>query len=483
MSVIVKRHFKDGKRSTLVPLFLLCALQAVASLLAPAAYAQAVHEQQQSPSVPASAALAGPGSARDPASDPNALSLTMRDAVKLALKQNPGLLAARLEALESAQTAKTAQAAFLPKATAGLEEQMQRLNLATLIGQESAPYSVGPYSNVQLDANFDIPLIAVPAWRSYQSEKLREKASGRDAAAVQESIAGVVVAQYLSLLRSKATEQAVQSRIDLATVLLRLANDQLRQGTGTSTDALRANVEQLVEKENLVRAEAQTRGYGYGLAKVLGLSEDQQVVPAEILTAADGPVPEGKEVLDEAFETRPDLQSLFALSQAADYDRQAAEAQRLPEFHFDGFWAQTGRNPAGVLPAYAYQVELKVPVFSGGRITAESARAKLAAKRTKDLVTERRQAITQEVRNALSSLEAARMELGLSTEALRLSTRELTESRNRFAAGVTTNIEVITAQTSLAQATDSQIGAMYDLQQAKADLSRARGRIAEDYGN
>jgi outer membrane protein TolC len=75
------------------------------------------------------------------------------------------------------------------------------------------------------------------------------------------------------------------------------------------------------------------------------------------------------------------------------------------------------------------------------------------------------------------------MELELSTEALRLSTRELTESRNRFAAGVTTNIEVITAQTSLAQATDTQIGAMYDLQQAKADLSRARGRIAEDYGN
>jgi outer membrane protein len=329
MSEIAKRHFKDGKRSTIVPLFLPCALQAVASLLALAAYAQAVHEQQQSPS---SAALAGPGSARDPASDPNALSLTMRDAVKLALKQNPGLLAARLEALESAQTAKIARAAFLPKATAGLEEQMQRLNLATLIGQESAPYSVGAYSNVQLDANFDIPLIAVSAWRTYESERLREKASGRDAAAVQESIAGVVVAQYLSLLRSNATEQAVQSRIDLATVLLRLANDQLRKGTGTSTDALRANVELLVEKENLVRAEAQTRGYGYGLAQVLGLSEDQQVVPAEILTAADGPVPEGKEVLDEAFETRPDLQSLSALRQAADYDRQAAEAHRLRNF-------------------------------------------------------------------------------------------------------------------------------------------------------
>jgi len=91
--------------------------------------------------------------------------------------------------------------------------------------------------------------------------------------------------------------------------------------------------------------------------------------------------------------------------------------------------------------------------------------------------------ITQEVRDALSSLDAARKELQLSTEAYRLSTRELKETRDRFAAGVTNNIEVITAQNSLAQATDSQIGAMYDLQQAKADLSRARGRIAQEYGN
>jgi hypothetical protein len=39
----------------------------------------------------------------------------------------------------------------------------------------------------------------------------------------------------------------------------------------------------------------------------------------------------------------------------------------------------------------------------------------------------------------------------------------------------------VTAQNSLAQSSDSQIGAMYRLQQATADLSRARGRISEDY--
>lgn len=471
----IKSQSDYGKRALIGAISLSFAFLPAAVM----AHAQAGPAPQTSPNVPAPARRANAG---DQAASSNVVPLTMREAVQLALKQNPGLLAARVEALESAQTARVARSAFLPRATGGVGEQIQKLNFATLVGQEPPPYSVGPYSNLQVNANFDVPLVAVPAWRTYQAERLRERASQQDAAAVQESIAGVVVAQYLSLLRSKATEQAVQSRIDLATVLLRLANDQLRQGTGTSTDALRANVELLVEKENLVRAHAQTRAYGYGLAQVLGLNENLQAIPTESLTASDEQIPDERQVLGESYRARPDLQSLNALSEASDYDRRAAQAQRLPELHFDGYWSETGRNPVGALPAYSYQVELKVPLFTGGRIAAESARARLAAERANDLVTERRQAITAEVRNALSSLDAARTELELSTDAVRLSTREVTESRNRFAAGVTDNIEVITAQNSLAQATDTQIGAMYDLQQAKADLSRARGRVAEDYG-
>jgi outer membrane protein len=134
------------------------------------------------------------------------------------------------------------------------------------------------------------------------------------------------------------------------------------------------------------------------------------------------------------------------------------------------------------LPVYSYQGEMRFPIFTGGRISAEIARSTLAEERADQLVVDKRNVVTQDVRTAIALLDAARQELQLATQAVDLSTRELKESRDRFAAGVTNNIEVVTAQTSLAQATDSRIGAMYRLQQAKADLSRARGRIVEDYG-
>jgi outer membrane protein len=408
--------------------------------------------------------------------------LSMHDAVQLALKQNPRVIAARLEALESKQETRVARSAFLPKASLGLEEQMNRLNLATLIGQEQRSYSIGPYSNVQLGSTFDVPLIAVSAWKNYEAQKQRQIASQSDAEDVRETIVSIVVAQYLSSQRSRATERAVQSRIDLAESLLKLAKDALQQGTGTSTDALRAGVELKVEQQNLVEAQAQTKAFGYGLAQVLGLAAHQQVVASEELTGQDIAEPDEKSSLAGAFRMRPDLLSVEALHSASVLDRQSSKTQRVPEFHFDGFWAESGRAPSAGLPIYSYQGEMRLPIFTGGRISAEIARSNLAEQRASQLVDDKRNVVTQDIRTALALLDAARQELQLATQAVDLSTRELKESRDRFAAGVTNNIEVITAQTSLAQATDSQIGAMYRLQQAKADLSRARGRIAEDYG-
>ncbi|MFT4111340.1 TolC family protein [Silvibacterium sp.] len=411
----------------------------------------------------------------------SSVPLSMHEAVRLALKQNPLLFASRLEALESKQQVNVARSAFLPKSGLQLEEQMNRLNLATLIGQEAPPYSVGPYGNLQVGSTFDVPVIAVSAWKGYQAAKQRSNAAASDDQDFRERIVGLVVAQYLSVQRSKATEKAVQSRIDLAESLQKLAADALQQGTGTNTDALRASVELKVEQQNLVEAQAQTSAYGYGLAQLLGFAANQQVIATEELSSETETQPDENSSLQEALKTRPDLLAAQERQRAATFDHQSARAERLPEFHFDGYWAESGRAPGRGLPVYSYQAEMRVPIFTGGRVSAEIKESALAADRSSRLVDDRRNVVTQEVRTALTNLQAARQELQLSTDAVALSTRELKESRDRFAAGVTNNIEVITAQNSLAQSTDSQIGAMYRLQQANADLSQARGRIAEDY--
>ena len=63
----------------------------------------------------------------------------------------------------------------------------------------------------------------------------------------------------------------------------------------------------------------------------------------------------------------------------------------------------------------------------------------------------------------------------MAQENLDLATQTLTQSRDRFAAGVTDNIEVVQAQESVASATDNLISARYAHNLAKVNLARALG--------
>jgi outer membrane protein TolC len=60
-----------------------------------------------------------------------------------------------------------------------------------------------------------------------------------------------------------------------------------------------------------------------------------------------------------------------------------------------------------------------------------------------------------------------------------LGNQELTQARDRFAAGVTNNLEVVQAQEAVAAANDNYINALLAFNSAKAQLARARGLAAD----
>jgi outer membrane protein TolC len=62
-----------------------------------------------------------------------------------------------------------------------------------------------------------------------------------------------------------------------------------------------------------------------------------------------------------------------------------------------------------------------------------------------------------------------------------LARQEVDQARDRFQAGVTSNIEVISAQDALARANDNQIAALYRYNQARADLAHSAGQMEALY--
>jgi len=153
----------------------------------------------------------------------------------------------------------------------------------------------------------------------------------------------------------------------------------------------------------------------------------------------------------------------------------AAREQRLPQLEFSGFWSYQGDHFNSAIPAYTYAGSMQFPLFTGGRIRAEEARAKLEVARIEETRRQVEAEIVNEVKSALDELTAARSSVDVGNLGYKLAQEEVAQAQRRFQAGVTTNVEVITAQDELARASDNQIGALYKFNLSRAALARATG--------
>jgi outer membrane protein TolC len=124
---------------------------------------------------------------------------------------------------------------------------------------------------------------------------------------------------------------------------------------------------------------------------------------------------------------------------------------------------------------------MKVPIFSGGRIRAERKSTALAEERTQQQLAQERNQVTEQVRDGQAELQAALNQVELGRQEVQLANEQVTLSQGRFQSGVTDNIEVTQAQDSLARANDTEIGALYRYNVARAQLARAVGREQQTY--
>jgi outer membrane protein len=250
---------------------------------------------------------------------------------------------------------------------------------------------------------------------------------------------------------------------------------------GTGIDTLRANVELQNENQRLIEAETQRDRSLFALSRLLNLDPRQRVELGDSLSFFETPQPDVDASIEEALAARLEWKALENQMKAAGYQRKASSESRLPSLHFNGNWTQLGTSPSTIIPTYAYAGAISMPLFTGGRIRAEIARANLEIERVKEQQADLRNSIALDVKTALLNLESARNEVNVANLGVQLSKEEVDQARDRFKAGVANNIEVIQAQDSLARANDNQIAALYRFNQARADLARSTGQMEKIY--
>ena len=413
------------------------------------------------------------------------LRLTLDQAVGLALKQNPTVQIAILQAAESAQDRNIRRADLLPQANATVSDEAQKVNLLAQFGGRTPfpgfPKSLGPYQVFSAGPSFGTPVFDLTLWRRYQAARSTVSASKASSLSTREQVILLVVSQYIGTLRAVANVQASESRVSLAQALYDQAADLQKEGVGTGIDTLRANVELQNEKQRLIEAETDRQTSLFALIRLLNLDPRQAIELGDSLSFFDTPQPEVQPSIELALADRQEWKALESQIKAAEYQKKASQDSRLPSLRFDGNFTYLGTSGNTTLPTYTYEASVNMPLFTGGRIHAEIVRADLEIKKLGQQKDDLRNQIALDVKTALLNLQSARNEVQVANLGVQLSKEEVDQARDRFKAGVANNIEVIQAQDSLARANDNQIAALYRFNQARADLARSIGQMERVY--
>jgi outer membrane protein TolC len=425
------------------------------------------------------------GAASQPAAPRPVVQLTLAQAIRKALEQNPRVQQSLLTIAESGDERRSAAAALMPTVAAQAYGQRNKYNLEAQMGMPvpGFPTVVGPFNWNTVGVEAQVSLFDLSLWKKWRASQHAEDSTRAQGRAVREEITALVVGQYFRALRASASVQADESRVALAEALATLAVNQQKQGVGTKLDTLRAQVQLQTERQRLIQAQTQRVTALAGLVRLLDLPPETSLELLDTLASPALPVGGFQEAYQAGLAQRPELAALDAREKAAVNLREAAQGLRLPTLVATGSYGSTSLQSQPSATTYQVALGLRVPLFTGGLVSAQVSRAKSEENRVQEARKDIRAQVGYEVQVAQAELDAAAHEVEVANLALDLSREALIQAQHRFEAGVSNNIELINAQDELARANDNQISALYRLNQSRADLARATGQLEAFYAH
>jgi outer membrane protein TolC len=413
---------------------------------------------------------------------PDVLRLSLKEAVDLALKQNPQIQIANLRILESHGAYITGRSGYLPHLSLTLYDSYQTTNLQ-IIGFNNGltlpqiPGRVGPFQVFDTRPVFQQTVLDLSLLRRLDVLREQIHQSQFDAMSVRESTLLSVIQLYLRVLAADSRAATSQARLHTAEALLNRAQDFLGAGTGNLLDEARARLEFQNESRLLVEARRDREAIRLLLMKTIGLDLNQKMELTDKLELRTNEPITGSESVAAAVENRPEMKSLQARLKSVALDKQRIKAERYPTVGFTTDYGVLGSSIVQNVSTYTVKGSFNLPILQGGRIKGEMEAADARYKQVEQEVQQLKMEIQLDIQTALVQLDAARQAAEAAQKATAAARTSLDLARQKFEAGVTDNIDVISAQESIAIAEDNEIHTMFDFMQARANMARAKGDV------
>lgn len=421
---------------------------------------------------------------------PNALRLTLGDAIARARAASPQLLA--LQDLSAASSAEldAARAGRLPQLD--LRAGYQRLSDIpefAIVQPGGARQVLFPNipNNYATGLSLDVPLYTGGAVRSaVEAARKASLAAGLDVAAGKADLDLEVTSAYLRLELARRRSRVLADAI--ASYDAHLEDTENRQRFGLAAEDERLAVEVQRDRARLQRLTADNDAAisEADLARLLDLAPGTRVETVTPLTpppAAGKPGARDVEPLvAEALAARPARAAASARADAADAAVGAAAAALKPTVAAEAGYQYARPNRVIVPPSdrwndnWSVGVSLRFHVYDGGRARASVAAARARADAARRRLDALDRSIRLEVTARARDLDTADAAVRVAAHAVASAKENVRVAHERFRAGLIPSSELLDAETRLLTAGLDESASLVRARLARAQLDRAVGR-------
>ena len=406
--------------------------------------------------------------------------MTLIEVYERALDQDASIRASRATLRATSELVPQAKAQLMPSVEARLDRSHNNLDttVPNFLGQEVTTSS-------QYFSNSKVLTVRMPLYdpqRYFQFQQAKDVAA--DAQAVYESgVQNLVIrvgSAYMEALLNQEQLNLVLSEKKRVETLLDAATKALASGQGTRTDIddAQARLDMAAATELEVR---QSESYNRRQLEILVNARVDALAPLNLAGFRNLPKLSSslEQWTEQAVQFSPELKSLRARVQAAEKEISKAKAGHGPQLSAVVQWSHSSNEnitrPNTRFVNASYGLQLLIPIFQGGYVSSQVRQAVAEKNRAAEVLEATRRDLGLRIHKEYRGVTEGALKVRALEQAVHSAERLVFSTRQSKQAGVRTTVDVLNAQTQLAQASR-------DLMQARYMYMMSRLRLASLVG-
>jgi len=294
----------------------------------------------------------------------------------------------------------------------------------------------------------------------------------------QEVVFRVISAYYEVLLAAKQLEVAEQADKTAQSIMDR-SQARFDSGLVVESDLLTAKVRMAARRQEVIRARNTLEETRAELNTAMGMPVDSPFQLTKGLAERTLPIPALQEVEKQALTNRPDLKRIASEEEAQRQSVSIAKSSFGPRVNAFAGWEMD--NPkflaGGGGNNWLGGIEVQFDIFQGGAKRAELSRQRAFEEKAVAMKQAASNGVRLEVRRAYYDLDSSRQQVEVARTAIAEAQESLRINQNRYDSGLTTITDLLGAEEAARRSQTDYWEAVYRFHTSYANLELASGSL------